>query len=304
MRVVAGEFRGRRLSAPGTAATRPTTDRVREAVFNALSSLDIVVGATVADLYAGSGALGIEALSRGAKHCTFVEKDRAALSAIHDNIAALGIAGRTRVVSGDAVVMSKQFGVDIAFAERNVAVGIDERLGLRRTVERKAESDRRRRAVIVGQRELPSEAGPEGASGASRVVAPGTVAREPHPDAPQVERVRRRNQITFVLNDRNLADVHVVARGPNRPGGPSRPQGPSLVQSQRVKDVITRVAVDPRPLLCAQPLVRWRAEPRERHVRTGIGIRGRGVRRRRGGRTATSTAAAGLKRPQQERDHG
>ncbi len=117
MRIVAGEFRGRRLAAPGTTATRPTTDRVRDAVFNALSSLDVVVGATVADLYAGSGALGIEALSRGAAHCTFVEKDRAALSAIHDNIATLGLSGRTRVVSGDALVMSKRLAVDIAFAD-------------------------------------------------------------------------------------------------------------------------------------------------------------------------------------------
>lgn len=117
MRVVAGEFRGRRLSAPATAATRPTTDRVREAMFNALASLDVIVDATVADLYAGSGALGIEALSRGAQHCTFVEKDRAALSAIHDNVAMLGVSGRTRVVSGDALVMSKGLTVDIAFAD-------------------------------------------------------------------------------------------------------------------------------------------------------------------------------------------
>ncbi|MDQ3543378.1 MAG: 16S rRNA (guanine(966)-N(2))-methyltransferase RsmD [Actinomycetota bacterium] len=117
MRVVAGEFRGRRIAAPVTKATRPTTDRVREAVFNALSSLDVVVGATVADLYAGSGALGLEALSRGAEHCTFVEKDRAALSAIHDNIATLGVSGRTRVVSGDALVMAKGLTVDVAFAD-------------------------------------------------------------------------------------------------------------------------------------------------------------------------------------------
>lgn len=117
MRVVAGEFRGRRIAAPATTATRPTTDRVREAVFNALSSLDVLVGATVADLYAGSGALGIEALSRGAEHCTFVEKDRAALSAIHDNIATLGLSGRTRVVSGDALIMSKGLDVDIVFAD-------------------------------------------------------------------------------------------------------------------------------------------------------------------------------------------
>ena len=73
VRVVAGELRGRRLVAPPTtAAVRPTTDKVREAVFNALASLDAVVDARVADFYAGSGALGIEALSRGAAHCTFV----------------------------------------------------------------------------------------------------------------------------------------------------------------------------------------------------------------------------------------
>jgi 16S rRNA (guanine966-N2)-methyltransferase len=117
MRVVAGEFRGRKLVAPTSAGTRPTTDRVREAIFNALTSLDVVVDATVADLYAGSGALGIEALSRGAAHCTFVEKDRAALTAIHDNIATLGVGGRTRVMSGDALVMSRGLAADLAFVD-------------------------------------------------------------------------------------------------------------------------------------------------------------------------------------------
>jgi 16S rRNA (guanine966-N2)-methyltransferase len=114
---VAGEFRGRKLIAPETDKTRPTTDKVREAVFNALTSLDVLVDATVADLYAGSGALGLEALSRGAAHCTFVEKDRAALSAIHANIATLGVTGRTRVASGDALVMAKGLHVDVAFAD-------------------------------------------------------------------------------------------------------------------------------------------------------------------------------------------
>lgn len=97
--------------------TRPTTDRVREAIFNALGSLDIVDGAKVVDLYAGSGALGIEALSRGAEHCTFVEKDRAALSAIHENIAALGLGDRTRVMNGNASVMAARVSADIAFAD-------------------------------------------------------------------------------------------------------------------------------------------------------------------------------------------
>lgn len=117
MRVVAGEFRGRKLSAPRAGTTRPTTDRVREAIFNALTSLDVLVGAVVADLYAGSGALGIEALSRGAVECTFVEQDRAALSAIHDNIARLGLTGRTRVVAGDVLVMLPRVHCDVAFAD-------------------------------------------------------------------------------------------------------------------------------------------------------------------------------------------
>jgi 16S rRNA (guanine966-N2)-methyltransferase len=117
MRIVAGELRGRKLVAPESGTTRPTTDKVREAVFNALGSLDVVDGARVADLYAGSGALGIEALSRGAEHCTFVERDRGALSAIHANIAALGLTGRSRVISGDAAKMGAGLDVDLVFAD-------------------------------------------------------------------------------------------------------------------------------------------------------------------------------------------
>jgi 16S rRNA (guanine966-N2)-methyltransferase len=117
MRVVAGEFRGRRLAAPTGGGTRPTTDRVREAVFNALASLDVVVGARVVDLYAGSGALGIEALSRGAAHCTFVERDRAALAAIDDNIATLGIRDRARVLAADGIAAASRLDADLAFAD-------------------------------------------------------------------------------------------------------------------------------------------------------------------------------------------
>lgn len=124
MRIVAGELRGRRLTAPagrGTRTpgptTRPTTEKVREAVFNALSSLDVVVGARVADLYAGSGALGIEALSRGAAHCTFVEKDRSALYAIDDNIVVLGVRDRSRVAVGDAIAIAPKLHVDLVFAD-------------------------------------------------------------------------------------------------------------------------------------------------------------------------------------------
>ena len=117
VRIVAGDLRGRRLVAPPAATTRPTTDKVREAVFNALASLDAVVDARVVDLYAGSGALGIEALSRGAAHCTFVERDRAAVRAIDENIAALGLRDRTRVVVADGIASAPQLPADLVFAD-------------------------------------------------------------------------------------------------------------------------------------------------------------------------------------------
>lgn len=101
MRVVAGSLRGRPIVSPPGDNTRPTTDRAREAVFNALHSLGAVEGAVVADLFAGSGALGIEALSRGAESCVFVERDRRALEAIRTNIDKLGLPGRARVLAGD-----------------------------------------------------------------------------------------------------------------------------------------------------------------------------------------------------------
>jgi 16S rRNA (guanine966-N2)-methyltransferase len=117
MRVVAGDLRGRRLVAPPPTTSRPTTDKVREAVFNALASLDVVVGARVLDLYAGSGALGIEALSRGADHCTFVERDRVAVRAIDENIATLGLRARARVVVGDGIATAAAIDAELAFAD-------------------------------------------------------------------------------------------------------------------------------------------------------------------------------------------
>lgn len=102
MRIVAGTARGRRIEAPAGRETRPTTDRVREAVFNALGSMAAVDGATVIDLFAGSGALGLEALSRGAGHVTFVESDRRANQVISRNVAALGFGDQARVVAADA----------------------------------------------------------------------------------------------------------------------------------------------------------------------------------------------------------
>ena len=118
MRVVAGELGGRRLIAPEGTATRPTTDKVRQAVFNSLHSMGVVEGAVVADLFAGSGALGIEAISRGATHCTFVERDRSALAALRANIAALGIGDRCTVHATDVIAwVPAMRGVDIAFID-------------------------------------------------------------------------------------------------------------------------------------------------------------------------------------------
>ena len=118
MRVVAGELRGRKISAPEGTTTRPTTDMAREAIFNALTSLDVIVEANVLDLFAGSGALGIEALSRGAKHCTFIERDRDALASLQDNIKKLGLTDRTTVIRADALLTAtKVSGIDLVMAD-------------------------------------------------------------------------------------------------------------------------------------------------------------------------------------------
>ena len=118
MRVVAGDLRGRRIESPKGDATRPTTDKVREAVFNALGSMDAVDGARVADVFAGTGAMGIEALSRGASHCTFVEKDKNALAVLRQNIAALGLSDRATVLAIDAVSAVASLGdVDLFIAD-------------------------------------------------------------------------------------------------------------------------------------------------------------------------------------------
>ena len=104
MRVIAGEKGGRRLLAPPGRATRPTSDRVREAAFSMISSLGGVEDILVWDLFAGSGAMGIEALSRGAAHATFVEQAQSACSATRANLAALGYGpGRATVICADVL---------------------------------------------------------------------------------------------------------------------------------------------------------------------------------------------------------
>lgn len=105
MRIIAGTWRGRKLVAPSGDATRPTADRTRETLFNMLASrIGSFEGLTVADLFAGSGALGLEALSRGAASCLFVEQDAAALQAIRKNVETLDT--RTRAVVQPGSVMS------------------------------------------------------------------------------------------------------------------------------------------------------------------------------------------------------
>jgi 16S rRNA (guanine966-N2)-methyltransferase len=119
VRVVAGTAGGRRIAAPPGRDTRPTTDRVREAVFNALTSLGVVVGAEVVDLFAGSGALGIEALSRGAARAHFVESDRRAADVVAANLADLGLTDRGVVVRRpvDAVLDQLPDDVDLVLAD-------------------------------------------------------------------------------------------------------------------------------------------------------------------------------------------
>ncbi len=104
MRVISGEWRGRKLLAPKNDATRPTADRTRETLFSMLASrFGSFDGLHVADLFAGSGALGIEALSRGAEHCLFGEQDRDAIDALKRNLATLGATARADVRAGSVL---------------------------------------------------------------------------------------------------------------------------------------------------------------------------------------------------------
>jgi len=132
MRIVAGEWGGRRLVAPPGRETRPTTDRVREAWMSAVEPyLD---GARVLDLFAGSGALGLEALSRGAEHATFVEHAAPALQSLRANLQALGAAARSEVVRSDAVRYATELeagAFDLAFADPPYGKGLAAALAAR-----------------------------------------------------------------------------------------------------------------------------------------------------------------------------
>ncbi len=131
MRVVAGRFKGSALAAPKSQATRPTSDRMRESVFNILAhgtGLDLD-GTRVLDLFAGTGALGIEALSRGARHCTFVEEGAEARGAIRRNMEALGLNGVARILRRDATKLGPTGTIepfDLVFADPPYGKGLGE----------------------------------------------------------------------------------------------------------------------------------------------------------------------------------
>lgn len=118
MRIIAGQWRGRPIEAPPGIATRPTADRVRETLFSMLASrLGSFEDLRVADLFAGSGALGLEALSRGAAHAIFVETDPRAGGTIRRNAEKLGATDRIQLVAGSALALPKAQPMDLIFAD-------------------------------------------------------------------------------------------------------------------------------------------------------------------------------------------
>jgi 16S rRNA (guanine966-N2)-methyltransferase len=135
MRIVSGQYRGKALVTPAGANTRPTSDRARQAVFNILEHApwsEGLLDKRVIDVFAGSGALGLEALSRGAAWCLFVETDEAARGAIRDNVEAMHLFGQTRVHRRDATQLGPKPAADggpfdLAFLDPPYAKGLGEK---------------------------------------------------------------------------------------------------------------------------------------------------------------------------------
>jgi 16S rRNA (guanine966-N2)-methyltransferase len=134
MRIVGGQFKGRPIATPDGRNTRPTSDRAREAIFNVLAHAEWAPdldGVRVMDVFAGSGALGFEALSRGAAFCLFVETDDAARGAIRDNVESFGLFGNTRVHRRDATQLGTRPGsqaeaFDLVFLDPPYRKGLGE----------------------------------------------------------------------------------------------------------------------------------------------------------------------------------
>ena len=135
MRIVSGAYKGKAIAAPAGNATRPTSDRARQAVFNILEHAawaPPLRGARVIDVFAGSGGLGLEALSRGAAWCLFVETDDAARGAIRENVEALGLFGCTRIHRRDATDLGQRpasagAAFDLAFLDPPYGKGLGEK---------------------------------------------------------------------------------------------------------------------------------------------------------------------------------
>ncbi|MCF6234340.1 MAG: 16S rRNA (guanine(966)-N(2))-methyltransferase RsmD [Rhodobacteraceae bacterium] len=133
MRIIAGHFRGRKLASVGKGDKgghlRPTTDRVRESLFSVLTHLDVINGARVLDLFAGTGALGLEALSRGATHVTFVDDGRTAQALIRRNIALTDCADQTGLIRTDATRLGTNPGApcDLVFLDPPYGKGLGEK---------------------------------------------------------------------------------------------------------------------------------------------------------------------------------
>lgn len=133
MRIIGGRLRGRALAAPADEATRPTSDRVRESAFNILAhgiEGAKLEGARVLDLFAGTGALGIEAVSRGATFCLFVEEHAEARGTIRENVEALGLTGITKIFRRDATDLGpagKYSSFDLAFLDPPYGQGLGEK---------------------------------------------------------------------------------------------------------------------------------------------------------------------------------
>ena len=133
MRIVAGKFKGRPLASPKDQSTRPTSDRVREAVFNILAhGIDgfSLEGARVLDLFAGTGALGLEALSRGAKYCLFIENSAQTRGLIRTNVEALNLTGATKIWRRDASALGPAGNLDafdLVFADPPYGQGLGEK---------------------------------------------------------------------------------------------------------------------------------------------------------------------------------
>ena len=115
MRVIAGEFRSRKLKTVPGLETRPTPDRLRETLFNVLAPQ--IAGASFIDAYAGTGAVGIEALSRGASRCVFIEKNRGAVEVLRGNLLALGLENKAEVYTGKAAWILDRLHADIVFLD-------------------------------------------------------------------------------------------------------------------------------------------------------------------------------------------